>query len=81
MKCKQCASENKKSCVYSNGTSTTLMYYQPYYDENENYHYHDENKTTAHYSCSNGHQWNEIEPLKICYTCGWPNEGNKNDNE
>ena len=59
MKCPNCISENKKSCVYEGMTTSTLLYFQPYYDEDGKYHYHDLNTSTTHYKCTNNHEWYE----------------------
>ena len=53
MICPECKKEGKKSIVYPGYGSTTLMYCQPFYDENGKYHHHDMNTTTTPYSCSN----------------------------
>lgn len=55
--CPVCAENNQTSIVKNYSSSSTLMYCQPYYDEQGNYHNHDSNKTTTHYKCSNGHSF------------------------
>ncbi len=73
MKCPECVSDGKKSIVYPGSSSTTLMGYQTYYDEDGVFHKHDPNDVQSNYSCSNGHQW--IDHTKIdCPNCDWPNE-------
>jgi len=67
--CPTCREEGKKSYVYSVGATTTLMYCQPYYDEDGQYHHHDSNTTTYSYRCSNGHEWRE-KTSGSCW-CGW----------
>jgi len=69
MICPECKKSGLKSTVYPHGSSTTLMYCQPFYDEDGNFHYHDFNTTTTDYSCSNGHRWSESHKGK-CW-CGW----------
>lgn len=59
MKCPECITEGKKSRVTPGGSSITLAYYQPYYDEDGVYHHHDNNDISTDYSCSNGHRWVE----------------------
>lgn len=75
MKCPECVKQNKNSCVYPGLSTTTAMYYYPYYDEKGNYHNHDGNITTTDYSCSNEHNF-KIKILGSCW-CGW---GKDNDN-
>ena len=58
MKCPVCIEKGLKSCVYVGATTTTLMYAQPYYDEDGNYHYNDPNTIYTSYHCSRGHKWN-----------------------
>ena len=57
MKCPHCVAEEKKSLVYCGGSSITLAYYSPFYDEDGVYHRHDENTINTAYWCSRGHQW------------------------
>lgn len=57
MKCPVCEKSGQKSKVFPHGGTSTLMYYQPYYDEDGIYHHHDMNNHTQYYSCSNGHRW------------------------
>jgi hypothetical protein len=76
MKCPECIKENKKSCVSAHGGSTTLLYCEPWYDEEGKYHHHDWNTITSSYSCSNGHKWTE-QRKAACPTCGnswWKNK-------
>lgn len=60
MKCPECIKEEKKSCVYEQGATTTLMNVVSYYDEDGKHIYNNPNKTTISYSCSNGHKWHEV---------------------
>lgn len=73
MKCPVCVENGLKSEVYPQGTITTLMSFQPWYDENGVYHSHDGNKRRASYSCSKGHHW-EKEYYKPCPVGDWPKE-------
>jgi hypothetical protein len=76
MFCPQCQEEGKKSRVLPGPTSVrTLLYSQPYYDEDGKYHDHDRNTTTRGYSCSNGHSWSETK-TGSCW-CGWKAEEKK----
>ena len=70
MKCKECIDEGKKSKVFPGGSSCTLMYCAPFYDEDGNYHHHDSNTTTTDYSCSNGHRW-VVSSQGQCGSCDW----------
>jgi hypothetical protein len=67
--CKECATAGEKSRVYHAGTSTTLMAYNAYWDENGQRHFHDGNDRVSKYFCSNGHSWHEVE-TKQCPTEG-----------
>jgi len=70
MKCPECVSEGKKSIVYPGSSSTTLMGFQRYYDEDGVFHEHDPNDIQSHYSCGNGHQWTTHTQNK-CPNCDW----------
>ena len=69
MICPTCEKEGEKSKVYSQGGSSTLLGYSPFYDEEGRYHNHDPNRTTAYYECSRGHRWSAIID-NSCW-CGW----------
>jgi len=53
--CPVCEKQGKKSKVFSNGCSSTLMAFGNYHDKDGNYHYHDFNITTEYYECEFGH--------------------------
>ena len=57
MKCPKCEEEGKRSKVYVGGSSSTLLGWTPYYDEDGNYHNNDPNRITTNYSCSEGHNF------------------------
>lgn len=57
MICPECKEQELKSNVFPHGGTKTLMYCQPYYDENGIYHHHDRNVVTNSFSCTNNHQW------------------------
>ena len=69
MRCPQCVEKGEKSQVFPGSSMTTLMSYQPYFDEKGKYHHHDENTTTTDYRCSRGHEWHES--TKGSCWCGW----------
>lgn len=69
MICPECKKQGLKSKVYIGGSTSTLMYCQPFYDKEGKYHDHDYNSHTTTYSCSNGHHWTESPP-NTCW-CGW----------
>jgi hypothetical protein len=75
MRCPQCKEESKKSVVYPGLSTTTLMGWFPYYDEEGNYHNHDPNIHTTAYRCSNEHRWIIKEQLG-CTTPNCTYEGN-----
>jgi len=58
--CPACQDSGWKSCVYEGPCYTTLIYIQPYYDENGNYQYNNPNTTTCQWWCSKGHYWSEV---------------------
>ena len=68
MVCPKCKDEGKTSKVFDEGAMTTLMYCEPYYDENGIYHNHDYNTVTYYYRCSNGHHIRE-KGHKKCPNC------------
>jgi len=57
--CPVCQEKGLKSSVYVGHTTGTLIWNQPYYDEEGNYHYVDTNTYTTSYTCSLGHAWYE----------------------
>jgi hypothetical protein len=65
MKCLTCVSSGQRSTIRCLGSTTTLLGYWPYYDEDGLYHNHDPNHYTTHYRCDNGHAWSENK-LKEC---------------
>lgn len=69
MKCMECQELGLKSKVYSQGSSSTLMGYTPYYDEDGKYHDHDANTVTEGFKCSNNHFFSK-KAQKKCW-CGW----------
>jgi len=66
MICPFCEKEGKKSTLYSGGCRTTLMGGNfSYYDEEGAYHYHNPNRITSAYECSNKHLF-ETKSTKHC---------------
>ncbi len=59
MKCPECVKRGNKSKVYVGCSSTTLVGWIPYYDEDGKFVSNDPNTTTTSYSCSLGHRWSE----------------------
>ena len=74
MKCPDCVDLDQKSKVYPKGGSTTLMGWDPYYDEDGSYHSHDPNHHTQSFSCSYGHKWS-VSGLKKCLNCDYGGDG------
>jgi hypothetical protein len=70
MKCPKCVEEGKRSKVYSEGTTSTCMMYDTYWDEDGKIHKHDPNAHTSIYSCSNGHEWSQSKILP-CPSCDY----------
>ena len=70
-KCPECVKEGRKSCLYGgNVGEMTLMYCEPFHDEEGVYHDHDGNKSTTEMHCSNGHHLT-VTSYKSCPSCGW----------
>jgi hypothetical protein len=76
MICPICEQEGKKSKVYGGHGMRTLMYCQPWYDEEGKYHDHDSNVSTTEWRCSNNHQWTERISGE-CW-CGWGKDRKRN---
>lgn len=57
MKCPVCVKLGMKSTLQGGPGTVTAMYCPPYYDEDGNYHNHDNNTTTSGFKCSNGHSF------------------------
>lgn len=68
MRCPECVEAGQRSKVYVGLSTTTLMYAQPFYDEDGRWHHHDPNQTTTEYTCSNGHSWKETTGP---HQCAW----------
>lgn len=68
--CKECQKAGLQSRVFVVGSSMTLAYTAPFYDEKGNRHVHDPNATATSYRCDNGHEWSESS-RSSCW-CGWP---------
>ena len=73
MRCPECQKDEKKSKVYPQGMFSTLMNCEPYYDEEGVYHYHDINRHTRSYVCSEGHRWSSVLN-NICPGCDWKSD-------
>lgn len=73
MKCPVCKEKELKSNVYPGGCSITCVYFQPFYDEDGNYHVHDGNTRTQGFSCSLGHSWVEYS-YGSCPSCDFGHE-------
>ena len=70
MICPFCEKEGRKSVLQAQPGSSTLMSYNPFYDEDGNFHSHDPNTHTARYLCSNGHQYVDKE-IRGCPSCDY----------
>ena len=69
MICPECKASGLKSEVYPGGSTTTLMYCPPFFDEDGKRHDHDLNTLITSYVCTNGHNWAK-NSSGICW-CGW----------
>lgn len=72
MKCASCLAQGLKSTINVGMSSSTPMWYPPFYDEQGQFHHHDLNTIITEYSCSNGHKWAEVSRT-TCW-CGWPED-------
>jgi hypothetical protein len=57
--CEICEKEGTQYKVFVGATSRTLVAWQPFFDEEGNFHNHDPNFNATYYTCSNGHSWSE----------------------
>lgn len=57
MKCPECIKQGLRSTVRNLGSMKTLMSFEPWYDEDGNYHSHDGNRIQTGYKCANDHVW------------------------
>ena len=69
--CPECKAQGLKSTVTLAHMASTLMYWEPYYDEDGRLHAHDPNNKWEYYDCSRGH---EFRLPRLCW-CGWPKKG------
>ena len=71
--CPECQQAGQTSKLFPQGSSATLLYCPPFYDESGQYHHHDSNRTTTHFHCSNGHEFSRAEPSIGCCApgCTW----------
>jgi hypothetical protein len=69
MKCPKCEQEGRRSEVVGCGATQTMMYYQPFYDEDGRRHDHDANVVEEHFRCSNEHFIKRTTRGR-CW-CGW----------
>lgn len=73
--CSECKKQGLKSKVYPKLGTTTLLYYEPFYDEEGKYHHHDSNINIKNYECSKGHKWSE----KSSNSCWYERKGIKEE--
>ena len=66
MICPVCKENNEKSTVTSHGSMSTLMAYMSTYDEEGHMHYHDGNRITTDFTCSNGHKFASVRKGSPC---------------
>jgi hypothetical protein len=72
-RCPFCNVDGIKSRVNVGGSMSTAMGANGYYDEEGKYHYHDPNKRSTEYSCSQGHRWIESRSSP-CSHCDFGHE-------
>ena len=71
--CPTCQKEKQKSRMrifeyIREGDPKTM-----FWDEEGQFHTHDNFHMGVTYECTNAHKWDEWEPYTLCW-CGWPNE-------
>lgn len=69
--CPKCQELGLKSRVYCDGTTTTLIGWTPYWDEDGNYVNDNPNKRDTAYHCSQYHRWSEISQGKTMEVKIW----------
>jgi hypothetical protein len=57
MKCQKCVANGLRSRVHVGMSTSTLMGWTPYYDEDGEFHNDDPNIHSTDYSCTQGHSW------------------------
>lgn len=73
MFCNKCLEEGETSIITPSGSTSTLMYSDPYYDTEGLYHYHDPNTHSSNYRCSRGHKF-FINLTRGCENCDYGNK-------
>lgn len=68
--CEYCKNDGKTSTVLHGTIRSTLAYNQPWSDEAGRTHYHNTNRSTQSFTCSNGHKFEVITGPGTCW-CGW----------
>ena len=75
MRCPECETSGTKSKVFPQGGTVTLLGFEPFYDEDGNYHRHDPNTITSGYRCSEGHSWTSRRKAACPHKeCEWNND-------
>ncbi len=70
--CNECQSQGLKSAVQDCGSTSTMLACMPFYDEEGKHHYHNYNRVTTSFKCSNNHRFTK-QRLNGCW-CGWKQE-------
>ena len=72
MICDRCKEQGLKSTITERGMAHYAMFWEPYYDEEGNYHSHDINNNGSLYHCSKGHNF-FVRNVPQCPTedCEW----------
>lgn len=81
MKCAECEKAGLKSIVnVPNGSFSTCMMEHRFYDEDGRYHFHDPNRRTSEWSCSNGHRWVDVRWSRCpAQGCDWNAENERRE--
>jgi hypothetical protein len=69
MVCPWCVADGEKSSLTMYGGFVTAMGWQPYYDEDGNYHAHNPNGSGTNLQCSRGHHF--YPASKPCPSCDY----------
>lgn len=73
MICKECKEQGLKSTVTSMGSGSTLLGWNPFYDEEGVFHSHNPNRITDYYKCSNRHHFSVVGKAP-CPNCDYGKE-------
>ena len=74
MKCWECERLGLTSYTHVGVMTSTNMHCPTYYDSKGRFHDHDLNERVQHYSCTRGHEWEEML-RNTCPSCDYDFSG------